>query len=61
MKKEKTILSVVIPAYNAGKYIKNCINSINVVTENECEIIVVEDKNISMNLNNILDFSSLNI
>lgn len=27
----------------------------------KCEIIVVEDKNISMNLNNILDFSSLNI
>lgn len=27
----------------------------------KCEIIIVEDKNISMNLNNILDFSSLNI
>ena len=27
----------------------------------KCEIIFVEDKNISMNLNNILDFSSLNI
>ena len=27
----------------------------------KCEIIIVEDKNISMNLNNLLDFSSLNI
>ena len=27
----------------------------------KCEIIIVEDKNIGMNLNNILDFSNLNI
>ena len=37
------MISVIIPAYNAGKFIENCINSIFSQTYGDFEIIVVND------------------
>ena len=36
-------VSVIIPVYNAGKYLKKCISSISRQTYSELEIIAVED------------------
>ena len=54
------------PLYISKKYKSELLNfgldnNLKMFRESKkCEIIIVEDKNISMNLNNILDFSSLN-
>jgi CDP-glycerol glycerophosphotransferase len=38
-----TIISVVIPAYNAGKYLKQCIENLLFQTYKQLEIIIVDD------------------
>lgn len=40
---EKDLISVIIPAYNAEKYIERCLKSIQAQTYNNLEIIVVND------------------
>lgn len=40
---EKTWLSVVIPVYNAEKYLKKCLDSILVQTDTDFEVLLVDD------------------
>lgn len=40
---EKTGISVIIPVYNAEKYIERCINSVVAQTYNNWEMIVIND------------------
>ena len=37
------IISIIIPIFNAGKYIKECVNSITVQSYSNYEIILVND------------------
>ncbi len=41
--KDNIELSVIIPVYNAGKYLKQCIDSLVMQSLNEMEIIFVND------------------
>lgn len=43
MKNDKTVLSIIVPAYNAEKYIGRCIQSILCSKPKEAEIILVDD------------------
>lgn len=43
MKKEKIILSIIIPIYNVEKYISQCLDSILLHNLENCEIILVDD------------------
>ena len=40
---DNPILSVIIPAYNAEKYIEECLNSVINQTLKDIEIIVIDD------------------
>ena len=39
----KKLLSVIVPVYNSGKYIKQCVNSILNQTYSDLEIILIDD------------------
>lgn len=43
MKKDKPLISVVVPAYNVEKYIKRCINALIIQSYSNLEIIIVND------------------
>ena len=46
----KNILSIVIPIYNAEKYIHRCLESILNQNLDKCEIILVDDGSIDSSL-----------
>lgn len=57
MKKEDEIkISIIIPIYNAEKYLEKCINSIIVQSLKEIEIICVNDGSTDNSLNILADF-----
>lgn len=54
------MITIIIPAYNAEKYIKNCINSVLCQTYTDYEIIAVNDGSTDNTLQILQDFAKCN-
>lgn len=46
MEESQILLSIIIPAFNAEKYVEKCISRIIPVLENDIECIIVDDGSI---------------
>lgn len=51
-----TEVTIVIPAYNAGKYINECLNSLYNQTLKNLEVLVINDGSTDDTENNVISF-----
>ena len=57
MEESQILLSIIIPAFNAEKYVEKCISRIIPVLENDIECIIVDDGSIDNTLKLLKAFS----
>ncbi|EOB1224231.1 glycosyltransferase family 2 protein [Vibrio cholerae] len=59
MSDNKKILSLIIPVYNAEKYLKECLQSVFKQSDNNLEVIIINDGSIDTSRDIIASFGSL--
>lgn len=60
MDKNEFLLSIIIPIYNASKYIKRCVDSIINIEESGIEIILIDDGSDDNSFNIAIEYSKKN-
>lgn len=57
MSQNTNLVSIIIPLYNKAEYISSCLQSLGVIPECECEIIVVNDGSTDFSLDVVNDWA----